>query len=173
MSADRMSPTSHLVLLGVLAIVVLCVGTAVYVFDRGPGSITVFPSDWTGLGSHRQVFGPIGDSLPSFTHAFGFTLLTALMLRRERSALFVACTGWSAFGAAFESGQHPSLAGPLVAALSGPLERLPGAHSLAGYFARGTFDSLDLLATVAGAIGAAAILATVRRWDGRLPAPRP
>lgn len=141
----------------VVAVLVFVLGTAVYLFDRPRGYLHLLPSTWGGISTAAPVFGAWGGVIPSFAHAFAFTLLTALLLPRAPAAIVVACTGWTAVGAAFELCQHPAVAGPLVAALRGPLAGVPGADALAAYFWRGTFDPFDLVATVTGALGAAIV----------------
>jgi hypothetical protein len=158
---DAVATHGRVATLVALAAAALLLGTAVYVLDRGPGSIRVWPASWTGLGVPGAAFGAIGAWLPSFAHAFAFAVPTALLLAPRRHAIAAGCTTWAAIGTAFELGQHPWLAAPLADAQRGSLAALPGASPLAAYFARGTFDPADLVATVAGAAAAAVLLVVV------------
>ncbi len=110
---------------------------------------TVAPGAWTGW-------------LPSFAHACGFALLTAVALPRRAAWHSGTCAAWWAVNVGFEVGQHPAMSGPLVETL----ERSRGAEMLtqplAAYLARGTFDPADLLAATLGALAAAVLLSRAR-----------
>lgn len=91
-------------------------------------------------------------SVPAALHALAFSLLSASLLR-ARGQQLAACAGWCAANLLFEIGQHPALAPGLSRALDA-MYAGPVAH----YFAAGTFDVLDLLAAIAGALLAAAVI---------------
>lgn len=144
------------------AFISLALGTSVYVLDRAPGAIRLLPMHWTGVASGTSgFFGSVGDSLPSFAHAFAFSILSGLWL--ELQGRLLACASWATAGSAFEFGQHEAVAPALAALLHGPLDWLPGAAAVAAYFSRGTYDALDVLLTCAGAVTAAIALTAASR----------
>lgn len=145
------------------ALAAFALGTAVYVLDRAPGAITLLPPHWTGVGAAGATFGALGGALPSFAHSFAFALLTALVAGGTGRSRALVCLAWGAIGVAFEAGQHPWLAASLVETLRGPLAAWPAAGALARYFAHGTFDVADVVATVAGASLAAGLIALATR----------
>jgi len=140
------------VALAALAVAVLALGTLVYALDRAPGTAALWPRAWTRHGG-SAFFGAVGGALPSFAHAFAFSLLTALLLAPGRGAQRAACLGWAAVDTLFEIGQHPAVAKHLLW-LPGPLAR---------YFRHGVFDALDVAAGLLGALLAYALL---RRFAG-------
>ena len=62
-----------------LATLLLAFGVLVYVLDRG-GAV-YFLSTWTATLGESNVFGPLGDHLPTFVHTLAFILITAAILR--------------------------------------------------------------------------------------------
>lgn len=134
-------------LLRVLALsaLVLGLGVLVYLWDRPPGSTLLLPD---GIG-HRAgdvyFFGVMGGSLPSFTHAFAFTLFTSVLLGRTVRARWISGVSWWVIGTFFEVAQHP-------ASRDWFAMHFPALAS--HYFPRGTFDTFDLLATTLGVLAA-------------------
>lgn len=126
-------------------------GGAVYLLARESG--TTYLPGGLGLG-----VGQLAGSAPSLLHAAAFTLLTAAALGPTRRNLFAAAAGWTLVGLAFEAIQHPAVADalwPRPGALAGEgvVDRVVAL--LAGYAHLGTFDPLDLLATLLGGVLAA------------------
>ena len=135
----------------VFALLLFALAFAVYMFDRPAGSAYLMPG-W--LAMHvpgRSVFGAAGQWLPSFAHAFAFTVLTAAVwpMARRRRAGFAAGL-WCAIGSALEIGQHPALARPLSEALPAWFAAVPVLDHLGAYWLRGGFGADDLIAIVAG-----------------------
>ena len=123
-----------------LALASLVLGTLVYL-SRPAGALFLTPDLTAGLRhSLPAVFGPLGGSLPSFTHAFGFTLLSALALGVSRRTALLSAALWLSIEIIFEVGQHTSVAAQL--------ETLGLRHSR--YFQSGTFDPCDLAACAVG-----------------------
>lgn len=148
--------------LGLLACLVLVVGSAVYVLDRGSGSIAFLPPGWTGVGHPGAVFGPVGQWLPSLAHSFAFGLLLGIWPRRQ-SLRVMACLAWTLIAVAFELGQLPAVSHAAGALLAGPLSQLPFAEAVSASLRHGRFDLLDLVATLVG--GALAIGLLIRSPD--------
>lgn len=144
-------------LLGVAA---LALGTLVYVIDRPPGE-TALPDRINVYGTLPALFGTIGQSLPAFTHVFAFSLLTAACLGDGRYVAVGACAIWLLVDAAFELGQHPSLAPYLALFVPGWFDQIPILGRAASYFLNGTFDPWDLAAIFAGALAAYATLTLI------------
>jgi len=141
-----------------VAVFVLFVGTLVYVLDR-PGESVLFFSTVNISGLLPSLFGRIGESLPTFSHAFAFSLLTAAWLGEGERIGFSACLTWFGVDTACEVGQHPQISERLVQFIPGWFERLPILKQTDVYFLSGTFDVGDLISIALGA--AAAYLVTV------------
>lgn len=131
-------------------------GLLVYLTDRAN-----LAAGWPqGLGiDGRSLFGAAGEWLPSFAHAFAFSLFTAAALPGAAALRYGACIAWGAINVVFEFGQHPAL----KAAWAGLLAPSPLAHNrpgrlLAAYCLHGTFDWHDVAAAVGGAVAAACVL---------------
>ncbi len=144
------------ILIGVGA---LLVGILVYLIDRSPDS-AYFLTGWARhISLHDQIpniFGPVGKSLPAFSHVFSFILMTAGILGSGRRGYLFICLFWLFIDGAFELGQKYS---------SIPLrfipewfEGIPYLENTASFFHSGTFDSMDLVAILTGTIVAYILL---------------
>lgn len=134
-----------------LAFAVLIAGSLVYVLDRPPGSTAFFGN----VGQiFPGIFGSLGQSLPSFAHAFSFSILTVLLLGGGKRAGLLACLGWFAIECFFEAGQHSAIADGVFGRLPEWTQALPFADRFANYFLMGTFDIGDLIAAASGAAAA-------------------
>lgn len=134
---------AHVTLIALLS---LLVGTLVY-FTRPVDALFLTPfGDLSRVSSDALSFGPLGGSLPSLTHAFSFTLLSALVLGATHRAALTSAALWLSTEVAFEVGQHPAIAARLDA---------PG---LGSFFRYSTFDPLDLAACVVGVAAALLVL---------------
>ena len=111
-----------------------------------------FRADVPPLGLADDLTG----SLPSFTHALSFTLLSTLALGVSRRAALFSAALWLAVEIMFEVGQH--------AAVSAYLNR---AGLGLAYFRGGTFDTGDLAACSIGVASALALLRTVHSGKER------
>lgn len=133
------------------AILALLLGTAVYVLDRDWSS-TLFMSPWAEWqGSELALFGPLGQFLPSFCHAYAFSLLLIMLLGRTRYARLIGVTAWFAVAAVLETLQalDPALSSP-DAAQTGLGAAL--FNSLQVYVSNGRFDPADLAAAAFGCL---------------------
>lgn len=147
-----------------IGLVALGLGILVYVIDRPPG-LTALPESLTLFQPTVRFFGAVGQSLPAFAHVFGFSLLTMALLGRGPGAAIAVCGGWALVNAAFELGQHPTIADELTRLIPSWFERLPILDRTQSFFSYGTFDSLDLLSIAIGALAAYVVkeLTGVRR----------
>lgn len=139
--------------LALLAAAALTLGVLVYMLDRPAGSAAGLPALLeAGRSGTPPLFGALGGNLPSFAHAFAFSLLSCLVLPRRLAPMAAACAFWAFVDAGFEVLQQPALAQPVVAALHQTAIDWPGREALAAYLAHGRFDPLDLLASSLGAM---------------------
>ena len=114
----------------------LILGTLVYAVERPASASLLFGRNL--YGTLPPLFGPLSGSLPSLTHALAFTLLSALALG-SRHLLWLSGSLWASLEVAFEVGQHPHVSAYLARSGFG-----------LSYFRYGTFDIVDLLASLVG-----------------------
>lgn len=131
-------------------LLMLALGVAVYVLDRPDGTAMLLPRSWVMHAPGQSWFGAIGGSLPSFVHAFAFSLFTALVLPRTWRHGALACGGWALCETLFELGQHPQVSPWLVQQLHA-MAGWPGMEALRRYFKQGSFSTSDVVAGLAGA----------------------
>jgi hypothetical protein len=139
-----------------LAFLILLLGMLPYLTDRVAGQAMLWPSAFTLKTGN--LFGPVGAWLPSFAHAFAFSLLTVAVLAPSARPRWGVCAMWAVIDVAFELGQRREIAGHLAKFLLNDIGAVPLTRPLARYFVHGTFDPLDMLAAVVGAIAAAVVL---------------
>jgi hypothetical protein len=156
-STVRQYRSALLAMIGMLA---LMTGALVYLAGRPTGSAYFLPA-WATLAQQAGgIFGTADGFLPSFTHVFAFTLLTAAVMRpRSLRGTAVVAGAWCATDVLFEIGQHPAIASTVSAALPVWFGGLPMLDNVGPYFLHGTFDPADIAATVAGAAVAYLMLA--------------
>jgi len=142
--------------LAALGWLALAVGTLVYLTDRSASRAVLIPA--FGAFAGINVFGAIGQWLPSFVHPLAFALFTAAALPQRSSPAYGACVAWCAVNIAFEVGQHPHLNAHLPEAIRGVFGQTPLTRFVANYFLRGTFDVGDIVAAILGALAAAVVL---------------
>ena len=152
-------------LLALLGCMCLSVGLLVYLADRRPSAAPLVPAI-AALGG-RNVFGALGQWLPSFAHPLAFSLFTAAALRPGMAACWGACAFWGGVNVAFEVGQHPALASAWSAALHGGAGDWAIARHLVNYFLRGTFDPYDLCAATLGALAGGGLLQCTHHFRQR------
>ena len=131
----------------------LAVGCSVYLFDR-PKSIYLFSAFPYLSPKHYGLFGTIGQWLPSAVHTYAFILLTVVSLGNSRRIVVNSSIFWLVAGWLFECGQYPAVATRLVNHIPGWFAGVPLLEDLTSYFRHGTFDPMDLFATLVGALAA-------------------
>jgi hypothetical protein len=149
--------------------VALALGMLVYLADRPAGHAQWMPQLGFLAGHHG--FGRVGQWLPSFVHAWAFSLFSAALLAPRQRWALGACGFWFAVNAAFEIGQHPRVREPLAAALQDGFGHGLVARAFQNYLLRGTFDVGDIVAAACGAVLAAGLLYGLRIRKGRHHAP--
>jgi hypothetical protein len=134
-----------------IAVVMLSVGILIYALDRA--GTTYFVPTWLAREAGPAVFGTLGAHLPTFIHPFAFVLITAVALRPWPRLLPAICVGWFVIESAFEFGQRAPLGERIAAMTPAWFADLPVLEAVPAYFARGTFDPLDILSIGLGVIG--------------------
>lgn len=154
------------------ALSALLAGLVVYLLARPAESVYLFSvfavsSGFDGQGQHLALLGKVAQWLPSAIHAYAFILLTVLAVGNAPRVLFASSLFWVGIGWLFEWGQYPAVSAQLVAHLPEWFAGVPVLENIRDYFQYGTFDSLDLVATLVGALGAWATyqLTTMQRTD--------
>jgi hypothetical protein len=147
-----------------IAVLTLALGTLVYVLDRPAGSVPFFSAIHLAEG-WPALFGRIGDSLPTFVHAFAFSVLTAAWLGGARRFALPACLTWFGVDSALEAGQHPRFAQTLADLVPGWFDALPILGRADSYFLRGTFDVIDLISIALGAAAAYLLIRCTGRTE--------
>ena len=147
----------------------LSTGLLVYLADRVASHAVLIPSIPAFSGCN--LFGVLGQWLPSFVHPLAFSLFTAAVLKPSAATCWGACAFWGSVNVAFEVGQHPALSSPWTAALHGGAGDWAVVRSVLNYFLHGTFDPYDICAAALGALAAAVILYFVDHFQGARHAP--
>jgi hypothetical protein len=147
---------ANTVWIAVAAAMALALGAGVYVTNRDPAHVALMPQAFA-LPGHPWL-GAMGAWLPSFMHAFAFSLLCAASSIRRMRPAYEVCAFWGALDSLFECGQHPMLAARIDRWLASAAGDNLALRAVGRYFVRGTFDTRDLLAGLAGALAAAMVL---------------
>jgi len=152
------------VLIGLTALVA---GFVLYLVHRSPD--TYFISAF-GLAHHPYSWNPpflatIGGCLPSLLHVFAFSLLLGGLLGCRKTGCLIICCAWLFTNVLFELGQrYASSVSQIVPAWFEGSFVLENAKS---FFLTGTFDTLDILASFAGAAAAYAVLVITMKNKGK------
>ena len=136
-----MGLTKHERQLGLSALLCLVVGALFYALFRPAGSALWLPDSLSYLPTLNLPI-PFYGQLPSCLHALSFTLLTTLCIGVSPHSVRLSAGFWLLVGFAFETLQHPAAMLRELVAESRPLVA----------YAAGTFDPLDLVATVCGVV---------------------
>lgn len=136
----------------------LLAAIAVYCLARPypPELLEPFRATLPVLAARTGLFG----SAPALFYTLAIGLLVAACASTPKRARW-HCLLWIAIALSLELSQHPFLAEPVASWLANAVSA-PAADIVRSYWVRGTFDLLDLLATLAGGLTALLLL-------GRLP----
>jgi len=150
------------ILIGLTA---LLLGTLVYLIDRSPDQTYFVHKSFVNISLHNtlpNLFGFIGNSLPSFIHAFSFILITAGLLHCQKRGCLIICACWFLTDVIFELGQKlKALSSAMVPDWFSKILFLENSKN---YFLSGTFDFKDLTAIAFGTILAYFVLSiTIKR----------
>ena len=138
----------------IAALSALLLGLLVYLFERPAESVYMFAVFSYSATHHFDLFGIIGQWLPSFVHTYAFILLTVIVVGNGPRIIFISSLFWVGIGSLFEWGQHPTVSAQLVKHIPDWFSGIPLLENSVNYFQFGTFDPMDLLATLAGALAA-------------------
>jgi len=137
----------------------LIIGTLVYLVDRSPDQTYFLYKSSVKISLHNtlpNLFGFIGNSLPSFIHVFSFVLIAAGLLSCQKRGCLIICACWFLTDVIFELGQKFNLwSSKIIPDWFGGILFLENTKN---YFTRGTFDYFDLAAITLGAIVAYFVL---------------
>ncbi len=136
-----------------IGILVLLIGTLVYLVDRPPDQ-TYFVSkslpDISLYGVFPNLFGAIGSSLPTFSHVFAFIMITAGFVSCGKRGAVVICIFWFVVDCAFELAQK-FYTWP-VKMTPDWFNGIPYLENTKNYFIHGTFHILDVATIAMGSI---------------------
>ena len=156
--AGRYRPeTSLLWLAGLL----LLLGAIVYAVDRG-GNVYFLPNS-LAHDIAIPVFGSLGEHLPSFVHIVAFIAISTAVLWPWPRLLPVTCLSWMAIECAFELGQIDAIGDRIAYSTPAWVHGVPVLQEIPEFFARGTYDPLDVLAIGLGVVVAYAGLRCMQK----------
>jgi hypothetical protein len=146
----------------------LLIGSLVYIVDRPPDQTYFVYKSSINISLYNtlpNLFGPFGNSVPSFIHVFSFILLTAGLGSFQKRGCLMICLCWFLADCAFELGQEfdswPSMLIPNW------FEGIPFLENTRNQFLLGTFDILDMLAISIGTVIAHFFLLTTKQVEER------
>lgn len=146
---ERITPL--LILVGLFA---LLLGGVVYIIDRPPERIYFLHETFSLYVHGQHHFGVIGNSLPTFAHVFALILITAGLLSVRKRNLIYVSVSWFVIDLAFEIGQHPVAATRILPIIPDWFRQIPLLENVPSYFIHGTFDILDVVSIILGAVAA-------------------
>ncbi|MDM8558873.1 hypothetical protein [Candidatus Parabeggiatoa sp. HSG14] len=130
----------------ILGISFLFLGILVYLVDRE----SVYFLEKLYITSYDyNVFGDLGNHLPTFIHTFSFCLITAGILSCQKQCYPIIAISWFLFNTFLEWLQKSDA---VVTVIPDWFEKIPFLENTKSYFLRGTFDILDILSIAIGAI---------------------
>lgn len=136
-----------------IGLMILLLGTLIYLTDRSTDQIYFVYKSPVEISLHDtlpNLFGIIGNSLPSFVHVFSFILITAGIISSEKKGYIFVCSSWFLIDFIFELGQrYNSLVLKIIPDWFSGILFFENTKS---YFSRGTFDVIDLAAVLIGSI---------------------
>ncbi len=139
--------------------VALFLGSFVYLIDRPPEQTYFVKASHITISLYNTIpnlFGPLGNSLPTYVHVFSFILITAGLMTCRKRGYLIICLGWFLVDVAFELGQKFS--GWSAGIIPDWFVGIPFLENTKRYFLNGTFDFQDLAAICLGAITAYLLL---------------
>ena len=129
----------------------LLIGTLVYLVDRHPDQTYFVYSSPFNISLFKilpNLFGHIGNCLPSFIHVFSFIMLTAGIISCRKKSVPIVCLGWFLVDSLFELGQKFNSFPPKI--IPSWFVHIPFFENSHNYFLYGRFDFNDLIAITIG-----------------------
>ena len=148
---------------------VLLLGTLVYVVDRPPYQTYFVYNNFVNISLHNtlpNLFGFIGNSLPSFIHTFSFILITAGLFQCQKRGYITICACWFLIDVTFELGQKFNSL--FLKIIPSWFESIPLLENTKSYFFYGTFDFIDLFSITTGTVIAYFILLATNKSKNRM-----
>jgi hypothetical protein len=137
----------------------LFIGILVYLVDRPPDQTYFVDKSFVNISLYHilpNLYGIIGNSLPSFAHVFSFILITAGLIASKKSQFIIICLFWFLIDSVFELGQKFSTM--FIKFIPDWFTSIPFLENAGDYFNRGTFSFGDMAAITIGTIAAYFIL---------------
>ena len=135
--------------------ITLLFGVLVYLVDRPPDQTYFVYKTGIDISLHNilpNLFGIIGQSLPSFAHVFSFILITAGLIASKKREFILICLFWFLIDSVFELGQKFSTM--FIKFIPDWFTSIPFLENTGDYFIRGTFSFGDMAAITIGTITA-------------------
>jgi hypothetical protein len=148
---------------------VLFIGILVYLVDRPPAQSYFVGKSPVNISLYNilpNLYGIIGNSLPSFAHVFSFILITAGLIAYQKRGYIIICLFWFLIDLAFELGQKFNTL--FIEFIPSWFASIPFFENTGNYFVRGTFSFGDMAAITIGTIVAYFVLIkTAERRKGK------
>ena len=132
----------------------LSLGLAVYLFSRPAWQFLLLPDflfvQWLPINA----MGQFGDSLPSFLHVFGFSVLSAGIIAMNKKAYLLICSLWALINISFEILQSDFFLQLNQLTFFTATFGDSALFWLQNYSSNAVFDYYDILAILLGAISA-------------------
>ena len=138
---------------------VLFIGILVYLVDRPPDQTLFVDKSPVNISLYQilpNLYGIIGNSLPSFAHVFSFILITAGLIASKKRHFIIICLFWFLIDSVFELGQKFSTM--FIKYIPDWFASIPFFENTGDYFVRGTFSFSDMAAITIGTIVAYFVL---------------
>lgn len=152
-----------------IGIAILLTGSLVYLVDRPPDQTYFVYSSPFNISLYNAIpnlFGLIGNSLPTFIHIFSFSLISAGLICCQKRGYLIICISWFLVDCAFELGQkYDSLALKIIPDW---FAGIPFLENTENYFLYGTFDFVDLAAITIGTVMAYFVLLSTNKSERKI-----
>lgn len=134
----------------------LLLGVSVYLLDRDWNSVLFLTSFSTWQPAVIGWLGPLGLSLPSLFHAYGFAIFIIIALGGRRVSALFGATGWFGIAVLLEALQSEP-AGSFFLTTPHFFSTSMFGSAVEAYVVNGSFDIGDILAAAIGCIAAGAV----------------
>jgi len=134
-----------------IALTVLSVGALVYLLDRHPEHIYFIPDALTVSHGGLDIFGQLGNHLPTFVHVYALILLTVVVMGSGPYLTPAICMIWVIIDSLFEIGQQAQVAQWLSSYIPEWFQGIPFLEVTSNYFITGTYDVHDIISILLGA----------------------
>ena len=154
--AQRMIEATHSIhrtqiIVGVLA---LLLGVLIYLFDRPAEHIYFISHSISFFNYTPNLFGIMGNHLPTFLHVFAFSMIMAGIIGCNKRGALAICSIWMLINIGFEIGQYQDIAMYVTPLIPDWFSHIPILENTEYYFLYGKYDPYDVLAGIIGAVSA-------------------